>query len=549
MLIANEGSAKIYNRCELAKELLLKHKVPKDELATWVCIAQHESSYDTSAIGRLNGDGSEDHGLFQISDLYWCSKDGPGKACSISCSDLEDSDIRDDLTCVRKIYQEHTRLSGDGFTAWAVYGAYCKGTKSKKYLEGCFDKPVGTGYVQQNVQKYEVDDIVNDTARYYPTYKTTGVTRNYQSTLDLSNNLFLVNHFKKHPTVQTTAPTPTYYYHKEKSTSNYYNQYSQTYHRQTTPKPTYSTFFQTPTRSTFTGSSFISTSKPSYYQNKYSPHYQNSIRSTQSTFPTTSHHRQTFSTRYPTYDFSRYTSKISTQSSPTTRHDPTKNYYFTKTSTPKLTGFTFSQPQTTKTPSFTYSHSNNFHSTRSSSRYTIQPTKSTFTTKSTHPSAFHNQKSTVAFQNSIRPTQSTFLNSNSKSTPSSYFGYYNKGSTPSYHRTSTGFSYNFQQNINNEIAKKNIYQSRPVTPTTARPVIRFGKFTDIFTYPTIYPSSTNNRFQTIRPTKSPGFTQTKAAFPSYKTTSRSTKQTKSQFNPKTSSTTKKPEFRSNFFKY
>ncbi|XP_055909081.1 uncharacterized protein LOC129943998 [Eupeodes corollae] len=130
---------KVYGRCELAKELFLKHKIPMDEIPTWVCIAQHESNYDTSAVGRLNADGSADHGLFQISDLFWCSKKGgQRKACGVPCSKFLDSDITDDVKCVRQIYKEHTRISGDGFNAWTVYNAHCH-EASEKYIRGCFD--------------------------------------------------------------------------------------------------------------------------------------------------------------------------------------------------------------------------------------------------------------------------------------------------------------------------------------------------------------------------------------------------------------------------
>lgn len=79
--IANKG--KIYNRCELANELLVKYKIPREQIHTWICIAKHESNFDTRAVGRLNADGSGDHGLFQVRiviisvifaqpfELYW----------------------------------------------------------------------------------------------------------------------------------------------------------------------------------------------------------------------------------------------------------------------------------------------------------------------------------------------------------------------------------------------------------------------------------------------------------------------------------------------
>ncbi|XP_053953679.1 uncharacterized protein LOC128860282 isoform X1 [Anastrepha ludens] len=130
---------KVYKRCELAQELYFKHKFPMQDIATWVCIAQHESNYDTSAVGRLNGDGSADHGLFQISDLYWCSHDNfGGKACNIPCAKLLDADIADDVKCIRTIHEEHTRISGDGFTAWTVYNGNCRNQQIEQ-VSACFD--------------------------------------------------------------------------------------------------------------------------------------------------------------------------------------------------------------------------------------------------------------------------------------------------------------------------------------------------------------------------------------------------------------------------
>ena len=131
----NVDEGKVYERCELARELLYQHQIPMEEIATWTCIAKHESAFNTSAIGRLNWDGSEDHGLFQISDIYWCGESG--KACGVKCSELRDNDISNDVNCIKQIHAEHTRLSGDGFNAWAVYPR-CKG-QSTEYINGCFD--------------------------------------------------------------------------------------------------------------------------------------------------------------------------------------------------------------------------------------------------------------------------------------------------------------------------------------------------------------------------------------------------------------------------
>lgn len=107
-------SAKIYDRCELAQELRDLHEIPDNQLATWICIANHESNFNTAAVNR----GSGDHGLFQISQLFWCSPPGQGYACGVPCSAFTDDDIEDDVICARRIFREHKRLSGDGFNAW-----------------------------------------------------------------------------------------------------------------------------------------------------------------------------------------------------------------------------------------------------------------------------------------------------------------------------------------------------------------------------------------------------------------------------------------------
>ncbi|CAH2035411.1 unnamed protein product, partial [Iphiclides podalirius] len=122
------AGARFYERCELARDLL-KLGIRKDHIATWVCIAYHESRFDTAARNPSSGD----HGLLQISEIYWC---GAGKACGLPCSALRDDDISDDVQCALTIYEEHTRLQGNGFLAWVVYPNYCK-HNPKKYLTDC----------------------------------------------------------------------------------------------------------------------------------------------------------------------------------------------------------------------------------------------------------------------------------------------------------------------------------------------------------------------------------------------------------------------------
>ena len=117
---------------------------------TGLCLVQWESNYNTSAIGTLNADGSADHGLFQISDKFWCSGPGSlGEACGLTCQrtftltrflsavlrylgyllrlgflfgypELRDDDIKDDVICAKRVYRAHQKLTGNGFNAWWV---------------------------------------------------------------------------------------------------------------------------------------------------------------------------------------------------------------------------------------------------------------------------------------------------------------------------------------------------------------------------------------------------------------------------------------------
>ncbi|KAJ8938844.1 hypothetical protein NQ314_011304 [Rhamnusium bicolor] len=130
-------SAKVYDRCELAHELKYVYEFSEREIPTWICIIAHESIYDTAAMNP----GSGDHGLFQISQVYWCSPPGDGFGCNTPCASFRDDNITDDVQCVKRIFKEHSRISGDGFTAWAVYHLYCKGDTSA-YIRNCFENEI-----------------------------------------------------------------------------------------------------------------------------------------------------------------------------------------------------------------------------------------------------------------------------------------------------------------------------------------------------------------------------------------------------------------------
>lgn len=59
-------NGKIYSRCEFAKALLV-NGISKDQVADYVCIAQHESGLNTQSVNSDTGD----YGILQISHLFW----------------------------------------------------------------------------------------------------------------------------------------------------------------------------------------------------------------------------------------------------------------------------------------------------------------------------------------------------------------------------------------------------------------------------------------------------------------------------------------------
>lgn len=120
-------SGKIFDKCELARQLI-RHGLPRDQIATWVCIAFKESSYNTEAINY----STRCYGLFQISAEWWCSP--PGKVCNMRCTQLLNDDLSDDIRCVKIVFERTRRLSGNGFTAWETY-PQCK--DASNYIRDC----------------------------------------------------------------------------------------------------------------------------------------------------------------------------------------------------------------------------------------------------------------------------------------------------------------------------------------------------------------------------------------------------------------------------
>jgi lysozyme C len=59
--IATQIDSKIYTKCEFAKTMR-NAGFSMESLPDWVCLAQHESNFNSNAINYVNSDGSWDWG-------------------------------------------------------------------------------------------------------------------------------------------------------------------------------------------------------------------------------------------------------------------------------------------------------------------------------------------------------------------------------------------------------------------------------------------------------------------------------------------------------
>ena len=51
---------------------------------------------------------------------------------------FRDSFLADDVNCVKQIFSETEKFSGNGFTAWVAWKSKCKGRNLDTYTAGCF---------------------------------------------------------------------------------------------------------------------------------------------------------------------------------------------------------------------------------------------------------------------------------------------------------------------------------------------------------------------------------------------------------------------------
>ncbi|GFR01159.1 lysozyme C, partial [Trichonephila clavata] len=124
--------SKVYDKCELARELYEKYHFPLNDIPKWLCLVHWESAFDTNAVNKGYLPNSLDYGIFQINDDKWCKSSlRPSQnRCGISCERLRDDDISDDVACLQHIIKEK------GFHEWMSYGLRCS-SNTNEYPQNC----------------------------------------------------------------------------------------------------------------------------------------------------------------------------------------------------------------------------------------------------------------------------------------------------------------------------------------------------------------------------------------------------------------------------
>lgn len=132
LAFAASSLAVVYDHCSLARELK-QHNIPEEDIATWVCLAEHESGFSTHHVGvpdpsnRLNG-----YGIFQIQENIWCTSAKGNMMygqCRVLCTDLLSDDLSEDIKCANFM------KSAVGFFAWPKFKSHCHDAESVDY---CF---------------------------------------------------------------------------------------------------------------------------------------------------------------------------------------------------------------------------------------------------------------------------------------------------------------------------------------------------------------------------------------------------------------------------
>lgn len=169
------STAKIFEKCELASLLEKVYGVSREDVKKWVCIAQYESSFDTSSVNDFNTNGSKDYGLFQLNNKYWCDDTYGKNVCRMPCADLLDDDLTDDVACFKKIIKETEQWKGQGtgYTAWVAYTNRCQKVDLDEYMSECWSSSFSSNNINirdvaANGQSNTENDYYDDSEGDYP---------------------------------------------------------------------------------------------------------------------------------------------------------------------------------------------------------------------------------------------------------------------------------------------------------------------------------------------------------------------------------------------
>ncbi|XP_051026816.1 lysozyme C-1 [Acomys russatus] len=137
LLLSVTVQAKVFERCELARTLKASAMdgYRSVKLADWVCLAQHESGYNTRATNYNPGDQSTDYGIFQINSRYWCDDGKTPRSvngCGIPCSALLQDDITQAIQCAKRVVRDP-----QGIRAWVAWRNHCQNRDLSQYVQGC----------------------------------------------------------------------------------------------------------------------------------------------------------------------------------------------------------------------------------------------------------------------------------------------------------------------------------------------------------------------------------------------------------------------------
>uniref|UniRef100_UPI0020212D25 lysozyme C-2-like n=1 Tax=Myodes glareolus TaxID=447135 RepID=UPI0020212D25 len=100
-----------------------------------VCLAQHESSFNTRATNFNSKRRGTDYGIFQINSRYWCNDGRTPRAvngCRISCNVLLQDDITEAIKCAKRVVRDP-----QGIRAWRAWEDRCENRDLRQYLRNC----------------------------------------------------------------------------------------------------------------------------------------------------------------------------------------------------------------------------------------------------------------------------------------------------------------------------------------------------------------------------------------------------------------------------